>query len=475
MIVLKSIEKKDYFINETNIFYEKNTEERVKFIKNNQFFYSEISKILKTIINKSDLNFFFCCGNSNILKEIDSDKIDMQDINEEILSSFTEKYEKSIEKEINFNQYDNIVIADIEHQLDPLNNLKELSKKIHDDCNIILISKSLLWSGIIKLIKIFLKDKFTSDYNYLPYNYIKNLIDVSNFEIVKNEKGIILPFQIPFLTTIFNRIFRLPILNFFCMINFTVIKKKKFEKKEKIENKISVIIPCKNEEKNIKIIKDNFYNLGGKTEFLFGDDKSTDKTLEEINNIEIVDKNIEIKTYEGPGVCKSDNVYKGIEKASGDIVLIYDADCTVSFKDVEKSLKVLSETNADFVNCTRMVFPQQKNAMKSFNFLGNIFFAQLFSLFFNKKITDTLCGTKIFYKKDWAKLKKSFEISKMKDLWGDFDLLISAYKNNLKIVEIPVYYYDRVEGETKMTSVFTNGLRMLFITIRSFYKLRIDY
>ena len=35
----------------------------------------------------------------------------------------------------------------------------------------------------------------------------------------------------------------------------------------------------------------------------------------------------------------------------------------------------------------------------------------------------------------------------MKDLWGDFDLLISAYKNNLKIIEIPVNYYDRVEGE----------------------------
>ena len=122
-----------------------------------------------------------------------------------------------------------------------------------------------------------------------------------------------------------------------------------------------------------------------------------------------------------------------------------------------------------------MIFPQQKNAMKTFNFLGNVFFAQLFSLFFNKKITDTLCGTKIFYKKDWEKLKTSFGISKIKDLWGDFDLLISAYKNNLKIIEVPVNYYDRVEGETKMTSVFKNGFRMLLITIKSFFKLRIDY
>ena len=73
------------------------------------------------------------------------------------------------------------------------------------------------------------------------------------------------------------------------------------------------------------------------------------------------------------------------------------------------------------------------------NFLGNIFFAKMFSLFFNKKITDTLCGTKIFYKKDWGKLKKSFEISNIKDLWGDFDLLISAYKNNLKIIKDKIY------------------------------------
>tara|TARA_B100001057_G_scaffold144782_1_gene144702 strand:+ start:395 stop:1822 length:1428 start_codon:yes stop_codon:yes gene_type:complete len=475
MIAFKSTDNKNYFINQTCIFYEKNTNERIKFLKKNQFFYNEISKILKTIISESNLSFFFCCGNSNIVQKIEADKICIQDISEKIVSDFTSEYQKLSEEENDFTEYNNVVIADIEHQIDPLENLKKLSSNISDDCNVILISKSLIWSGIFKIIKIFQRNKFTSEYNYLSFNYIKNLVDISDFEIVKNEKGIIFPFNIPVITPFLNRVFRFPILNFFCMINFTVLKKKKIKKKENKENKISVIIPCKDEEKNIEIIKNNFFNLGGKTEILFGDDKSTDKTLDEINKIILTDKNIEIKTYEGPGICKSENVYKGIEKANGDIVLIYDADCTVSFEDVEKSLKVLSETNADFVNCTRMIFPQQKNAMKSFNFIGNIFFAQLFSLFFDKKITDTLCGTKIFYKKDWLKLKKSFEVSGMKDLWGDFDLLISAYKNNLKIIEIPVNYYDRVEGKTKMTSVFMNGLRMLYITIKSFYKLRIDY
>lgn len=475
MIISNSTKKKAYFINNTSIFYEKNTKKRIDFLKSNQFFYTEISKILKTIVNDSNFNFFFCCGNASIINKFDTNKIFIQEINDDILNELKKNNGTILEDEINFEKFKNIVIADIEHQLNPLDNLKNLSNKISDDCKIILISKSLLWSSLIKLIKIFFKGKFTSEYNYLPFDYIKNLIDVSNFEIIKNEKGIVLPFNIPIITTIVNRIFRLPILNFFCMMNFTVIKKKNVNDKNHYKKKISVIIPCKNEEKNIQIIKDNFYKLGDKTEFIFGDDKSTDNTIGEIKKIKINDDDIEIKTYEGPGICKSENVYKGIENATGDIILIYDADCTVSFKDVETSLKTLSETNADFVNCTRMIYPQQKNAMKSLNFLGNIFFAKMFSLFFNKKITDTLCGTKIFYKKDWGKLKKSFEISNIKDLWGDFDLLISAYKNNLKIIEVPVNYYDRIEGETKMTSVLKNGLRMLLITIKSFYRLRIDY
>ena len=164
-------------------------------------------------------------------------------------------------------------------------------------------------------------------------------------------------------------------------------------------------------------------------------------------------KNVEINLYEGPGICKSENVYKGIEISSGDIIVIYDADLTVSFDDIEFAVKILKNSNADFINCTRMIYPQE-GAMKKLNFLGNSFFAVLFSLLFRKKVTDTLCGTKIFYKKDWMKIKQDNSNWGMKDLWGDYDLLIGAYKNNLKILEVPVTYYERTSGKTKMTNVF---------------------
>ena len=55
----------------------------------------------------------------------------------------------------------------------------------------------------------------------------------------------------------------------------------------------------------------------------------------------------------------------------------------------------------------------------------------------------------------------------------DFDLLIGAYKNNLKITEDPVKYYERKEEGTKMTSIISNALRMFFIVISSYYKLRL--
>ena len=46
-------------------------------------------------------------------------------------------------------------------------------------------------------------------------------------------------------------------------------------------------------------------------------------------------------------------------------------------------------------------------------------------------------------------------------------------KNNLKITEVPVTYYERKEEDTKMTSLVSNTLRMLFIVLTSYYKLRL--
>ena len=72
------------------------------------------------------------------------------------------------------------------------------------------------------------------------------------------------------------------------------------------------------------------------------------------------------------------------------------------------------------------------------------------------------------------KIKKDVSKWGIKDLWGDFDLLIGAYKNNLKITEVPVTYYERQEGSTKMTSLVSNTIRMLYIVVSAYFKLRLE-
>ena len=108
-----------------------------------------------------------------------------------------------------------------------------------------------------------------------------------------------------------------------------------------LKNKVSFIIPCKNEEKNIPLFETRINNLSEDNEFLFGDDNSTDQTKNEIDKIKTKLSNKNINIYQGPGICKSQNVYKGIEFANGEIIVIYDADHTVSFDDINFAVNIL--------------------------------------------------------------------------------------------------------------------------------------
>ena len=469
-----NLQEKNYYLKSSLLFFKNNFKKRLNFLNKKEFLFREISNFLNNCIDNSKEVLFFCAGNSVISKNINSEKIYIKEIDEK----YNIQHKNNIVYKNNINEneisnFDSIIIADIEHQLNPASNLLRLSKKINDDAKIIILSKNMVWMFFIKILKFFFEFS-PLKYNFLPSSYLNNLFSSCNLEVVRQEKIITLPIEIPFITNVINKLFRMPILNLFCLMNVIILKKINKNSETNKNLKISFIIPCKNEEKNIELFKKEIISNNINYEYVFGDDNSTDDTSAKIDQLisELNQNNI-IK-YEGPGICKSENVYKGIESSSGDIIVIYDADLTVSFEDIEFSLEILKKTNADFINCTRMIYPQKKGAMKKLNFLGNSLFAFLFSILFKRKITDTLCGTKIFYRKDWLKIKKDVSKWGVKDLWGDFDLLIGAYKNNLKITEVPVTYFERMENETKMNSLFFNALRMLYIVLASYYKLRLE-
>ena len=118
----------------------------------------------------------------------------------------------------------------------------------------------------------------------MPSSYLNNLFTSCNLEVVRNEKIIALPINIPFLTNFVNKLFRLPLLNLFCLKNVTILKKINQDLTKKNDLCVSFIIPSKYQA-SIRLFEKEISLLNRNYEYLFGDDKSTDDTSSEIDNL----------------------------------------------------------------------------------------------------------------------------------------------------------------------------------------------
>ncbi|MBU2621996.1 MAG: glycosyl transferase, partial [Proteobacteria bacterium] len=96
------------------------------------------------------------------------------------------------------------------------------------------------------------------------------------------------------------------------------------------------------------------------------------------------------------------------------------------------------------------------------------FFSLAFSWLLDQPVKDTLCGTKVLFKKDYEMISKNRGYFGNFDPFGDFDLLFGAAKLNLKIAEIPLRYRSRTYGETNIDR-WRHGwilLKMVFFAAR---------
>ena len=129
------------------------------------------------------------------------------------------------------------------------------------------------------------------------------------------------------------------------------------------------------------------------------------------------------------------------------------------------------ENRAEFINGSRLVYPMEKEAMRFLNILANKFFAYLFSFLLGHQLRDTLCGTKVLWKKDYEDIVKNRSYFGDFDPFGDFDLIFGAAKLNLKIIDFPVRYAERTYGETNI-SRFRHGWLLLQMSLFAFRKLK---
>lgn len=222
----------------------------------------------------------------------------------------------------------------------------------------------------------------------------------------------------------------------------------------------SIIIPCSNEEGNINPIIQKLKEIDNGYEYIFVEGNSQDKTKEAILKAINENKSLNIKFLKQKGKGKGEAIRLGFDNAKGEILAILDGDLTIDPSVLPKCISLLTENKAEFINCTRMIYPMEKGAMKPLNILANKFFALLISYLSGIKITDVLCGTKVCWKKDYERFKKYRNMFKELDPFGDFDLIIGAANSKLQIVDFPVTYLSRSYGKSNI-SRFKDGLALL--------------
>ena len=191
--------------------------------------------------------------------------------------------------------------------------------------------------------------------------------------------------------------------------------------------------------------------MGTGTELIFVEGGSSDGTREKILELLSSYKGpLELKFYPQTGKGKGDAVRTGFAHATGQLLMILDADLTVVPEDLPKFYEVMVSGLTDYVHGTRLVYPMEDDAMRFLNKLGNAFFAKAFSFLLDQPIKDTLCGTKVLWAEDYEHIVHNRAYFGDFDPFGDFDLLFGAAKLNLRIADVPIRYKERTYGTTNI-------------------------
>jgi ubiquinone/menaquinone biosynthesis C-methylase UbiE len=379
-------------------------------------------------------------------KEMDASKIDLDEKFDVILLSNTIGYLDNIQ--------------------DALLSLKSVCKP---NTRLIITYYNQFWEPILRFGEFLGIKKKSPRQNWLSIGDIRNLLSLSSFEAYRAGKRVLFPIGIPLFSFFVNKILgRLPIFNHFGLNTFVFARLSSALSFPKDEFTTSVVIPARNESGNIENAILRMPKFGKHLEIIFVEGNSTDNTWETIQQVQqkyAGQYDIKIARQDGKG--KGDAVRKGYSIASGDILMILDADLTVPPEDLPKFYNAMIERKGEFINGSRLVYPMELKAMRHLNIFGNKFFSAAFSWILEQPIKDTLCGTKVMFKKDYLKLMQNRKFFGEFDPFGDFDLIFGAYKLNLKIVDLPVVYRERTYGDTNI-SRFSHGMilfRMMLFAV----------
>jgi len=369
-----------------------------------------------------------------------------------------------------------VVASDLIGYLDDVQvAIEQLHRVTSHDSRVVLTWINHLWQPLLRLGQAMGLMSPQRRQNWLTPGDVENLLYLGGFEVIRSGHRVLLPLWVPGLSWLLNRIVaKLPGIRRLGLIQYIVARPVEPPRPTEPQS-VTVVIPCRNERGNIEGAVARMPRFGRDMEIVFVDGNSTDGTVEEIERVRqtYADRWSIQLIHQQDGVGKGDAVRKGFAAASGDILMILDADLTVPPEDLPRFYEALLTGKGEFINGTRLVYPMEREAMRTLNYLGNKFFSMAFTWLLEQRFRDTLCGTKVLFRRDYERLARNRAYFGDFDPFGDFDLLFGASRLNLRIVEVPVRYRERTYGVTNI-SRFRHGWLLLRMCGVAFVKLKLS-
>ena len=219
--------------------------------------------------------------------------------------------------------------------------------------------------------------------------------------------------------------------------------------------KLSILIPCYNEEKTIKLILDKVKsNINPSDEIIIIEDFSTDKTQDILKN-ELVNNTYKI-IYNKKNYGKGYSIREGIKAATGDIILIQDADLEYNPNDYKKLIDPIKNNIADVVYGSRFIGSEQRRVLFFWHTLGNKFLTFLSNMTTNLNLTDM----EVCYKAFKSEILKNIKLEENR-FGFEPEITAKIARKKLRIYETGISYFGRTYEEGKKIT-WRDGIRAIF-------------
>jgi len=423
---------------------------------------NHVNELVRYVKNSQDSIHLLSDRSTNIdgFKELNKD---LYLINENNLNDFIGSLSK---------KYDLVIITDL---FEMTENIYEFFEKIKlilkPDGKLLINSVNPKWNRILKIFELLGLKVSSQGRSVINPKNLNNIAKSSGFELNQFYSRQLFPFKFGFLGVIINKLLELILKPFNLGIKYyMVLAPYGLELSSKTK---SIIIPAKNEEKNLVPLIERIPIFDDDYELIVVYGPSQDKTEEVVKNLNTTFPDIKIIPLKQSKNGKANAVWEAVSIANNDLIAILDSDQSVDPETLTEFFNILESGNADFVNGTRLIYPMEDKAMRALNTYGNKIFQFLITLVIQQKLSDSLCGTKVFKKSNIIKILNWQKTLKTTDPFGDFDLIFSAAYAGDKILEYPVHYRARVYGETQI-SRFRDGFKLIKYFLESFYYFNIS-